>query len=50
MKTQKNISLQNNALVAIDTKLDKLRDKVTFTEKLDKANKVLLTAKLPSTR
>jgi hypothetical protein len=48
MKTQKTISLQNKPLVAIDTKLDKLRNKVIFTEKLNKANKVLLTAKLPS--
>jgi hypothetical protein len=48
MKTQKTISLQNKPLVAIDTKLDKLRDKVIFTKKLEKANKILSTAKLPS--
>ena len=48
MKPRKTISLPNMPLVAIDTKLDKLHDKVIFTEKLEKANKVLLTANLPA--
>lgn len=47
MKTVKEISKQSNTLVVIDKNLDKLRDKIMFPEKLEKANKALLTAKLP---
>ena len=34
-------------IVAIDPALDKYRDKIMFPEKLEKANKMLRTAKLP---
>lgn len=47
MKKVKDLSNQKLPLVAIDKNLDKLRDKVLFTEKLEKANKMLSTAKLP---
>jgi len=33
--------------VAIDPALDKYRSKIMFPEKLEKANKMLSTAKLP---
>lgn len=48
MKTVKNISSRNTPLVAIDKNLDKMKDKIMFPEKLEKANKVLATAKLPN--
>jgi hypothetical protein len=48
MKANKKVLLKNLPLVAIDSKLDKLRDRVLFTEKLEKANRVLKTAKLPN--
>jgi hypothetical protein len=48
MKANKKVLLKNLPLVAIDSKLDKLRDRVLFTEKLEKANRVLQTAKLPN--
>lgn len=47
MKLEMNISNQNNPLVAIDKNLDKLRDKIMFPKKLEKANKILSTTKLP---
>lgn len=50
MKTIKDISNQSIPLVAIDKSLDKLRGKVMFPKKLEKANKVLSTAKLPEKR
>ncbi len=37
-------------LVAIDKSLDKLRDKIMFPKKLEKANKMLSTAKLPKNK
>jgi hypothetical protein len=48
MKSINDISNHNVPLVAIDKSLDKLRDKVMFTDKLEKANKILSTAKLPN--
>lgn len=47
MKTV-NIIDKNVPLVAIDKSLDKLRDKVMFPEKLEKANKLLKNVKLPA--
>lgn len=47
MKTLKDVSKKNVPLVAIDKNLDKLRDKIMFPEKLQKANKALSNAKLP---
>ncbi|MCU0440635.1 MAG: hypothetical protein MUC49_22300 [Raineya sp.] len=46
MKTV-NITNKNVPLVAIDKSLDKLKDKVMFPKKLEKANKMLENAKLP---
>ena len=48
MKTVDNISNRNSPLVVIDKKLDKLRDRIMFPKKLEKANKMLSTAKLPN--
>jgi hypothetical protein len=48
MKPVNDISNQNIPLVAIDKNLDKLRDKIMFPKKLEKANKLLSTAKLPN--
>ena len=48
MKTVKQIPKQNIPLVAIDKSLDKLNDEITFPEKLEKANKMLSTAKIPA--
>lgn len=48
MKTVKHIPKQNTPLVAIDKSLDKLNDIITFPEKLEKANKMLSTAKIPA--
>ncbi len=50
MKTINDISNQNIPLVAIDKSLDKLRDKIMFPKKLEKANRVLSSAKLPNKR
>lgn len=47
MKTPDNISSHKLPLVAIDKSLDRLRDTIMFPEKLEQANKVLSTAKLP---
>lgn len=50
MKAVKDISNQSIPLLAIDKRLDKLRGKIMFPEKLEKANRVLSTAKLPEKR
>lgn len=47
MKTVNDISSQSVPLVAIDKSLDRLRHKIAFPKKLEIANKVLSTAKLP---
>lgn len=46
---KKSEILKNNKvpLVAIDSSLDKLRDKILFPKKLELANKLLANAKLP---
>lgn len=48
----KNIEIIDRKLplVVIDKRLDKLRDKIMFPKKLEKANKMLLTAKLPKNK
>lgn len=48
----KNIKFIDNRLpfVAIDKSLDKLRNKIMFPKKLEKANNMLLTAKLPKSK
>ncbi|WP_164076239.1 hypothetical protein [Flavimarina sp. Hel_I_48] len=47
MKTVDNIANKNRPLVVIDENLNKLRDKIRFPKKLEKANKMLETGKLP---
>ncbi len=47
MKNIENLKDKKIPLVAIDTKLDKLRDKIMFPKKLELANKMLANAKLP---
>jgi hypothetical protein len=48
----KNAQILNTKipLIAIDKSLDKLRDKIMFPKKLEKANQMLLTAKLPKNK
>jgi hypothetical protein len=48
MKPINNISNQNIPLVAIDKNLGKLRHKIMFPKKLEKANQLLSTTKLPN--
>jgi hypothetical protein len=47
MKNGENISKKKWSFVTIDPSLNEYRDKVMFPEKLEQANKVLKTAKLP---
>ncbi len=47
MKELKEMKDNKIPLVAIDTKLDKLRGKILFPKKLELANKMLENAKLP---
>jgi hypothetical protein len=50
MKTVRDIPKQRTPLVVIDRSLDKLIDKISFPEKLEKANKMLANAKIPVKR
>lgn len=47
MKTIEELNKRKVPIVTIDNSLDKFRDKIMFPEKLEKANKMLKTAKLP---
>ena len=47
MKNIQAISKRKVPIVAIDTTLDKYEDKIMFPKKLERANKMLETAKLP---
>ena len=47
MKTIEDLNKRKVPIVSIDPALDKYRDKTMFPEKLEKANKMLKTAKLP---
>jgi len=47
MKTIQELNNRKVPIVAIDPALDKYRDKIIFIEKLETANKMLRTAKLP---
>jgi len=47
MKTVEELNKRKVPIVTIDPALDKYRDKIMFPEKLEKANKMLKTAKLP---
>ena len=47
MKTIQELINRKVPIVAIDPALDKYRDKIIFIEKLERANKMLRTAKLP---
>ncbi len=47
MKTVKELINRKGPIAAIDPSLDKFHWKITFPDKLAKANKMLKTAKLP---
>lgn len=47
MKTIEELNKRKAQIVTIDPALDKYRDKIMFPAKLEKANKMLKTAKLP---
>ncbi len=47
MKTVEKFNNRKVPIVTIDPALDKYRDVIMFPEKLEKANKMLKTAKLP---
>ncbi len=47
MKKIEDLKNTKIPLVAIDTNLDKLRDKIMFPKKLELANKLLANAKFP---
>jgi hypothetical protein len=49
MKNKQNLD-DKIPFITIDKSLDKLRDKVMFPKKLEKANKMLLTARLPKNK
>jgi hypothetical protein len=48
MKTVQELNSRKVPIVRIDPTLEKYRDNTPFPDKLDKANKMLKTAKLPS--
>ncbi len=50
MKTVEKLNKRKVPIVTIDPALDKYRDIIMFPEKLEKANKMLKTAKLPPTK
>ncbi len=47
MKTVEELNKGKVPIAAIDPALDKYRDQIMFPKKLEKANKMLKTAKLP---
>lgn len=47
MKTVQELNNRKMPIVAIDHSLDKLKSKIAFPEKLEKANRMLKIAKLP---
>lgn len=47
MKTAQELNIRKVPIVAIDPALDKYEDKIMFPKKLEQANKMLKTAKLP---
>ncbi len=47
MKIVEELNTRKEPIVAIDPALEKYRGKILFPEKLEKANKMLKTAKLP---
>ena len=50
MKTTEQLNNRKVPILAIDHALDKYRNKIMLPEKLEKANKMLKTAKLPSNK
>ncbi|MEM9832220.1 MAG: hypothetical protein AAF944_16425 [Bacteroidota bacterium] len=50
MKTAKELNNRKIPIVTIDKSLEKYRDKVICPDKLDKANRMLTTAKLPKSK
>jgi len=47
MKTVEDLNKRKTPIVTIDQSLEKYKDKILFPKKLEKANKMLKTAKLP---
>ena len=47
MKTVEELNKRKAPIVAIDPALAKYRDKIMFPKKLERANEMLKTAKLP---
>lgn len=47
MKTVEDLNKRKTPIVTIDKSLEKYKDKILFPKKLEKANKMLKTAKLP---
>ncbi len=47
MKTIEELNRSKSHIVTIDPALNKYLDKIMFPQKLEKANKMLTTAKLP---
>lgn len=50
MKTAKELNNRKVPIVTIDESLEKYRDKIICPDKLEKANKMLKTAKLPKNK
>ncbi|MEM6844705.1 MAG: hypothetical protein AAF632_20995 [Bacteroidota bacterium] len=50
MKTAKELNNRKTPIVTIDKSLEKYKDNVICPDKLDKANKMLRTAKLPESK
>ena len=50
MKTVEELNKKKTPIVTIDKSLEKYKDKILFPEKLEKANKMLKTAKLPKSK
>jgi len=48
MRAEQNKLTKQNSLVVIDESLNQLSNKILFAKKLEKANKMLKTAKLPT--
>ncbi len=50
MKTPKELNNRKIPIVTIDEPLEKFKDKIICPDKLNKANQMLKTAKLPKNR
>ena len=50
MKTVEELNKRKTPIVTIDESLEKYKNQIICPDKLDKANKMLETAKLPETK